>query len=98
MSIPGGVREIGEGTFWGCTSLASVTISRGVTKIDGFAFHGCTSLASMSIPRSVTAIHWSSLGDNLKIQYDGTKAQWEAIEGSKLKATVQCSDGVVTVK
>ena len=97
MSIPGGVRKIAEGTFWGCTSLASVTISRGVTKIDGYAFFGCTSLMSMSIPRSVTEISGIYGSDKLKIQYDGTKAQWEAISG-KPKATVQCSDGVITVK
>lgn len=74
-----------------------MTIPRGVVTIDSNAFEDCTSLASVTIPRSVTEIGYRAFyncSPNLKIQYDGTKAQWEAI-GYKSKATVHCSDGVV---
>ena len=95
-----GVMKIGSWAFAGCMSLASVNIPDSVTEIGEWAFDGCTSLASVAIPRSVRGIQDAFYGcsPNLKIQYDGTKAQWEAIEGSKPKATVQCSDGIITVK
>ena len=100
VSIPGSVREIGGYAFGKCTSLVDVMIADGVTAIGNAAFEGCTSLASVSIPRSVTRIGQNAFygcSPNLKIQYDGTKSQWEAISG-KPKATVQCTDGIITVK
>ena len=45
--------------FYGCTSLASITIPDSVTEIGDFfgsVFEGCTSLASIKIPDSVTSI------------------------------------------
>ena len=56
MTIPNSVTSIGGSTFYGCTSLASVTIPNSVTLIGGSTFHGCTSLTSMTIPNSVTSI------------------------------------------
>ena len=78
---------------------ATVVIPDGVTGIGDYAFeHCCTSLASVMIPTSVT-----SIGDrafeyctNLaEIKFEGTKAQWKAIEGSDnvAVACVRCSDG-----
>jgi len=43
-------------TFYGCTSLTSVTIGNGVTSIGDSAFYGCTSLSSVTIPDGVTSI------------------------------------------
>ena len=48
--------SIGEFAFYGCTSLASVTIPNSVTSIGDYAFEDCTSLASVTIPNSVTSI------------------------------------------
>ena len=47
---------IGDGTFSGCKSLASVTIPDTVTGIGNRAFSYCSSLASVTIPDSVTGI------------------------------------------
>lgn len=102
VTIPDSVTSIGMGSFASCTSLKSVTIPRGVTQIDGYAFTGCTSLTNVSIPRSVTQIGSDAFigcSPNLKIQYDGTKAQWNTIDNhSYQKATVQCTDGDIVLK
>lgn len=42
--------------FYGCTSLASVTISSGVTAIGEYAFYGCTGLASVTIGNGINSI------------------------------------------
>ncbi|MDE6705726.1 MAG: leucine-rich repeat domain-containing protein [Treponemataceae bacterium] len=98
VTIPRGVTQIGEQAFRGCKTLRSVTIPRGMKAISTGMFYECTSLTSVSIPRSVTQIGdgaFLKCSPNLKIQYDGTKAQWNAISGDKPEATVQCSDGVL---
>ncbi len=55
-SIPAGVTSIGNGAFYGNTSLTSVTIPNSVTTIADDAFYGNTSLTSATIPNSVTSI------------------------------------------
>ncbi len=50
------VTSIGEGAFWGCDGLTSVTIPNSVTSIGDDAFKRCTGLASIEIPNSVTSI------------------------------------------
>ena len=54
--IPGSVTSIGEGAFYGCSGLASVTIPGSVTNIENCAFTGCAGLTSVTIPGSVTSI------------------------------------------
>jgi len=50
------VRSIGFGAFWGCSGLASVTISEGVQNIGYAAFTDCSGLTSVMIPASVQSI------------------------------------------
>ena len=54
--IPDSVTSIGNGVFWGCTSMTSVTIPNSVTRIGEDAFWGCDGLTSVTIPNSVTRI------------------------------------------
>lgn len=61
-SIPAGVEEIYEYTFYNASNLISVTIPDGVKVIGALAFNGCTSLASLSIPDSVTELWFYNKG------------------------------------
>ena len=50
------VTTIGDGAFYGCTILSSITIPDSVTSIGDRAFYRCTNLKSITIPNSVTSI------------------------------------------
>ena len=50
VEIPGGVTRMGDGVFWGCSRLTTITIPDSVTSIGEYAFRGCSSLASITIP------------------------------------------------
>ena len=56
FSIPEGVTSIGQGAFYGCSSLTSITIPNSVTSIGRETFNGCSNLTSIAIPDSVTSI------------------------------------------
>ncbi len=56
LHVADGVNHIGEGAFYSCVNLTSVTLPEGVTEIPMLAFAGCTSLKDVKMPESITAI------------------------------------------
>ncbi len=101
----GSVTRIGEDAFSDCTGLTSVIISDSVTSIGEYAFYYCTGLTSVTIPDSVTSIGWGAFKNcsGLKrIDFNGTKAQWNAIKKDYFWSyntgnfTVYCTDGTLS--
>ncbi len=56
VTIPQGVKKIGNCAFYSCSSLTSITIPDSVTEIGDHAFSACSSLTSITIPNSVNKI------------------------------------------
>ena len=56
VSIPLGIKNISDFTFYKCSSLTSITIPDSVTTIGEGVFCGCSSLTSVTIGDSVTTI------------------------------------------
>ena len=108
VTIPASVTSIGEDAFYGCTNLTSVTMDDGATSIGESAFYNCENLTSVTIPASVTSIGNNAFLENnafagctnlSEIQFNGTKEQWNNIEGSSNIGIpgIRCSDGVIGV-
>lgn len=55
-TIPNGVTRIGNGAFYSCANLVSVSTPNSVTIIEDVAFSECSSLTSVPIPDSVISI------------------------------------------
>ena len=83
ITIGDSVTSIGEYAFRGCESLQSITIGNFVTTIAEGAFSYCTSLTNVTIPNSVTNIGEGAFYGctYLKIFYEGTLEEWDAIGG-----------------
>ena len=56
ITFDGDVTKIGDGAFYFCTKLTSITIPNSVTMIGKRTFEMCSKLTSVTIPDSVTAI------------------------------------------
>src|SRR5574344_1324245 len=68
VTIPDGVKSIGDYAFQYCKSLTSIIIPNSVTTIGYKTFYGCSSLKSIIIPNSVT-----SIGDRVLNYYNHKK-------------------------
>lgn len=104
LVIPYGVTSITGKAFSGENRITSVVIPDTVTQIGAGAFSKCENLTSVSIPASVTYMGQFVFYDCIalkKINFSGTKAQWEKIEnnagwqGGLGAYTVYCTDGEI---
>ena len=96
------ITSIGAGSFYGCSSLESITIPESVTSIGGVAFYGCSSLASITIPESVTSIgedafyRCSSL-TSITIPDSVTELGDYAFDGCDSLANITIGNGVTSI-
>ena len=81
VTVPASVKTWGKYVFSGCAKLKAARVA--CDSIGAFAFTRCTALSSLTISANCTKIgtcmltYCSSLTE---ITYEGTKAQWDAIE------------------
>ncbi|MDY4593108.1 MAG: leucine-rich repeat protein [Eubacteriales bacterium] len=102
VTITGGT-SIGNGVFWGCSSLTNINIPDSVTSIGYNAFNGCSSLTNLTIPNSITSIGQNAFegcSSLTSITFQGTLEQWDAIYKEPCwnwyigaTCTVYCIDG-----
>lgn len=108
------VTLIKEYAFFGC-GLESIIIPQNVVSIGRYAFSQCYALESITLPNSITNIQENAFngagsyynaygGRQLLIEFQGTKAEWNAIEKeggwdhdfNENKITkIICRDGVI---
>ena len=96
------VTTISSYAFYGCFSLASITIPDGATTISDSAFYGCFSLASITIPEGVTSIgsyaFWScSSLASITIPDGATTISDSAFRSCSSLASITIPDGVTTI-
>ncbi|MEE3309786.1 leucine-rich repeat domain-containing protein, partial [Sharpea azabuensis] len=103
------ITEINAFTFDHCESLQTIAIPEGVTEIKGQAFDYCLTLTSVSLPSTLNKMaSYVFAHDNelTTINYNGTKAQWNAITKANFwysssncpkLTTIHCTDGNITL-
>jgi hypothetical protein len=94
--------SIGDYAFYGCSSLASITIPDGVTSIETYAFYDCFSLASITIPDGVTSIETYAFYNcyslaSITIPNTVTSIGINAFYGCSSLASITIPDGVTSI-
>ncbi len=107
VTLPSNLTDIGGYAFSGCSALEKIAFGEGVTTLDAGILKGCTSLNELVLPESLNLIKSGALVscDNLTvITFNGTMAQWKAIQKESgwrtadniiTNLSVTCSDGVL---
>ncbi len=60
LTLSSNIKEIGNHTFYGCTSIKVVELPKGLVSIGDYAFFNCTGIEHLSIPSDVTFIGQSA--------------------------------------
>jgi hypothetical protein len=82
VSLSSRLKSIEQGCFQNCSVLEGIDIPYGCSEIKTSAFAGCTNLREVAIPASVTYLAntiFSGCTSLARIDYAGTKAQWDAM-------------------
>ncbi len=100
--IPDSVTSFGNGAFYGCSSLTSITIPDSVTSIGWGAFKGCSSLTNITIPDSVTSIGWGAFKGcssltNITIPDSVTSIGVWAFDGCSSLKSITIPDSVTSI-
>lgn len=82
--------EIKNNAFRGCTSLSSIELPNKITKLGSRAFANNTALRMVTLPATLTSLGTDVFANCTALEfaiYEGTREQWEALEGSANNAT-----------
>ena len=82
MRIPATVTSIGTSAFFACVNMSKVIIPKSLTSIGDSAFSLCLKLTEITLQNSVTSIGrraFYGCSALLKINFNGTSVQWNAI-------------------
>ena len=60
IEIPGSVKVIYYGAFFGCTGLTCIVIPEGVEEIQECTFKGCTALKDVTLPQSLKSVSFDA--------------------------------------
>ncbi len=110
INIGSSLKTIPQHAFESC-AIASIVIPDNITTIDGNAFSSCLFLEKVYLSKNLKILGegaFSRCSDLTDIYYDGTKAEWGAIEKNVgvngnawndycREITVHCSDGDIIV-
>lgn len=102
IKFDGNVTKIGDGAFYNCQNLKSITIPDSVTTIGG-AFTLCTKLTSINIPDSVTTIGEAAFNrcdilTSITIPNSVSTIERNAFAGCYGLTSITFPDGVTTIQ
>lgn len=97
------VTEVGDGAFYGCTGITSVTVPEGVRTCGLYAFRGCSSLKTVTLPNSMVSLQTAvfegcsslrsiELPDNLR------EMRLEVFAGCSGLTSIDIPDGVTCIE
>lgn len=80
VNVPGGIKTTGS-IVSGCASFAELTVDSGVQTLSGNTVTNCNDFQILHLPKTVVTIGNNAVpnGDSLTIYYEGTAAEWRAI-------------------
>lgn len=97
------VTKIGDGAFYSCKGVTSVSIPNSVTNIGSDVFSGCSSLSSITMPNSVTKIGTFAFAycrslTSITIPNSITTISMGAFLGCTSLSTVEISNSVIRIE
>ncbi len=93
----------GDGVFYGCDNLKTVTFEKGVTQIAEHLFRGCPGIESITIPDTVTVIENDAFRNcenlaNVKLPIGLTKIGDSAFSDCKKIKNIELPNGLETIE
>lgn len=101
--IPNGIKSIGNGAFYNCRNLTSLTIPDSVTNIGNWSFSYCSSLTNLTVPNSVMSIGYFAFSEctflnNLMIPNCVTSIRGHTFSGCIRLSNLTIPDSVMSIE